>query len=381
MSSPSRRSAREIAASDDDDSDSGFSASSLEDLSTLIGGGRARPSPRSRDPATTATPQAKRSASLFGGRSPQAIVTKHRFDLKSLAKDARRDSALQASSLRARGDPALDLRQRQTDRVDAEGNGTTGKKGALTKSQSMLSDIVGAGGERDAQKVLRAVQRTDGGRQEMRYCFFGSEWEAQSPTKPPEEAMTGPWVLFTKGNARVREQNLVSGVLYNVVGSMGGMPDPVFLWVLDEICTHKSVLVRTELCNIVAICEDQIAKLITPELLETIWTSIGAENTTMDDRELTLTPLSDETYKDRDWSHLLSVLLLLENIAENLSLEANRYATNMLLRLAMDCLVLCSVEINNQFENTLQALIEAIPSEQWDSFVSQSIPPPPHHTC
>ncbi|KAJ6781006.1 hypothetical protein PWT90_09946 [Aphanocladium album] len=376
---PPRRT-REIAASDDEGSDSGFSDDSLEDLSTLLGGGGCRRPQAAPREDHLVTPQAKRAAHSSRRRSsppgpslppPQlSVVPKHRFDLKALAKDARRDTALQASSLRAQ--------EPMKERTTAPSTTPARGGGLSASSHSVLSDIVnGSDGKgKDAHKVLRAVQRADQGHQELRYCFFKTEFDGATETKPPPpppEALKNPWSLLTKGSQRVREQNLISGVPFNVVGSQGGMPDAIFLWVLEEVCTAKSTVARTELCNLILICPEQIASLLTPELMKSTWERLGVEDASIINAEISVAKRGEDVYKDRDWAPLLAVLSLLRDIAPGLLPETRKYTTQLLLRMAMDRLVVSSVDIDNQFEHTFTALIDTIPPEEWDSFC--------HDTC
>ncbi|OAR01432.1 hypothetical protein LLEC1_05400, partial [Akanthomyces lecanii] len=290
-------------------------------------------------------------------RSPLAIIPKHRFDLKALAKDARRDTALQASSLRAQEA----VRESTAPSTPAAG-------AVIPASHSVLSDIVSSDRGRDAQKVLRAVQRADLGHQELRYCFFQTDFDAPTATKPPPEAMQSPWSLLTKGNRRVREQNLVSGVPFNVVGNQAGMPEPIFLWVLDEICVAQSTVARTELCNLVIICPDQIASLFTPDLLRSIWRRIGVDEVAMERGQISVSKVAEDIYKGRDWAPLLAILALLKDISSALPLETRKYLLKSLLRMAMDRLIIINVDLDSQFEDTFKAIIKTIPPEEWDSF-------------
>ncbi len=357
---PPRR-AGEIAASDDDGSDSGFSDNSLEDLSALLGAPRSS----SAAPRLTSTPQAKRRAAAH--RSPLAIVPKHRFDLKALAKDARRDAALQASSARAH----------EAVRGPTTPPPPPSAAAGLSSSHSVLSDIVRGDNGKDAHKVLRAVQRADPGHQELRYCFFQTDVVAAAAaaaaaraSKPPPEAMQSPWSLLTAGNQRVREQNLVSGLPYDLVGSRRGMPEPVFLWLLEEICAAGSTVARTELCNLIAVCTEQTAVLFTPDRLKSIWERLGAEDVSMDRGPISVSKVGDDMYSGRDWAPLLAILALLQEISAALPLETRKFAVQSLLRMAMDKLIITNVDLDNQFEHTFKAIINTIPAEEWDSFVS-----------
>lgn len=353
---------KEIAASDDEDSDGGFSDDSLEDLSTLLGGPRPQAAPRRED--LLATPKAKRAAHHSHQKPPLAIIPKHKFDLKALAKDARRDTALQASSLRAQEPLLLKSSEPTTATATPEG------------MASVVSDIVsgGDGGSAngDTRKVLRGLERADLGNEELRYSFFRTEFEPPGASRPPVEAQREPWTLLTKGNARVREQNLASGLPYTIVLSQGGMPDAVFVWVLDEICAAKSLLVRSELCNLIRVCPEQIARLFTPGVLQSMWDGIGVADTTIDDGEISISRVGGDVYQGREWSHLQSVMILLQGVASHLSLATTKYAIEMLIRMAMDRVILTTIELDTQYASTMKALLETIPPENWDSFVSHN---------
>ncbi|XWX02112.1 hypothetical protein V2A60_010144 [Cordyceps javanica] len=389
---PPNNRAREIAASDEEDSDGSSTDNSLADLSVLLGGGGggARPQPpvRAADHLLT-TPQAKRRAATTGRhqlhRSPLAIIPRHRFDLKALAKDAQRDTALQASSQRAR-EPVRDLLSTPS----GGGGGDGGGGGAATSaSYGVLTGIVnGEMGAKDAHKVMRAVQRADPGHQELRYCFFRTAAAAAAAddddghpdgaggalsSRPPPEAKKSPWSLLTEGNRRVREQNLISGVLFNVVGCQDGMPEAVFLWVLEEICTAQSAVTRTELCNLIALCPDQIQTLLTPDVMKSTWERIGAKDVCLERGPISVSKVGEDVYKGRNWASLLAILSLLKDISQDLPLETQKYALQLLLRMAMDRLIISNVDIGNQFEETFKNLIETIPPEEWNSFC--------HDTC
>ncbi|KAM3442898.1 hypothetical protein NHJ13734_002136 [Beauveria thailandica] len=360
---------KEIAASDDDDdgNDSNFSDSSLEDLSTLLGGSRPRPAAAaaasSRSQLLATPSRASKRAALH--RSPLAVIPKHRFDLKALAKDARRDTALQASSLRA-SEPVRD--------GTAAPPPPSTPAASIPQSHSALSDFVASERRGDAHKVLRTVQRADPGHQELRYCFFKTRLDGPAAaSSPPPAATHGHWTLLTEGNQRVREQNLVSGLPFNIVGSQGGMPDDIFLWVLDEICTVKSVVARMELCNLIVICPEQIASLFTPDCLKSIWERLGARDLSMDCGEISVSKVSEDVYKGHDWAPLLAVMSLLKDTSSNLPVETRKYAVQMLLRMSMDRLIISNVHLSNQFEDAFKTIVDTIPSKEWDAFC--------HDTC
>jgi hypothetical protein len=183
LSSKSHISKQEIGASDDDDGDDGsFSDDSLEDLSTLLGQGRpANVVPKAK-PASNpyATPRSKRTAVEFHS-SPLAVMPKHKFDLKALAKDALQDDATNASSLRVKSAKQKDDDERLKERGHTSPMGNT------------LVDIVNDQGGHNAQKVLRAVQRSEPGQAQLWYCFFDQDYKSPSSSPIPKKGQS--WAL------------------------------------------------------------------------------------------------------------------------------------------------------------------------------------------
>ncbi|KAH7157444.1 hypothetical protein B0J13DRAFT_169898 [Dactylonectria estremocensis] len=342
----------EIGASDDDDGFSTSSDDSLEDLSAILGRGRPGKTPysTSRNPTT---PRSKRTAIEFPA-SPLTLTPKHKFDLKALAKDARKDSAINASSVR---NTALADLYEESDPVP------TGEA-----SRGAFEGIVKNEGGHDAQKVLRAVQRSEGGGQsQARYCFFSDEYSPPQITAP--RRVNSPWNLLAQGDVNTREQHLASGILTTISVMHGGLPDEVFNWMLDELCTAKSYLIRQEYCNILSKSPEQIEKLVTPQRLEQLLLLLGATSElTQRDSKLTISKLNVDPYQGREWSCLGQFLGFLKVMAPLLSLPSVAYASQSLLRMAMDKIIMYNIDILDKYEGAIDALLNAIPRPQWDSF-------------
>lgn len=357
---PARPAATEIAASDDDYSHGGSSDDSLEDLTALLGGrGRSStdaPSHQKPQHAPYATPRAKRTAVTSFHASPLAIMPKHKFDMKALAKDARRDDATTASSIRAK-----------TAAEEAKQNATSTSNEA---SGDAVLEVVKENGGHDAGKVLRAVQRSEPGQSQLRYCFFDAEYSVPKSKPAPKEGKKGPWRLLTQGSTKVREQHLASGVPQTILRKMNNLPDSLLEWILDELCIHTSVIMRHEYCNMIADCPEQVERLLTPERLQELFIRLGAAEDLKDEGcELTLSKLGHEPYQGRDWACLLSFLSLLGSISRQMSVPAAEYAIQILLRISMDRFLLCSIDALMVYEEAIQRLADAIPTTSWDSFV------------
>ncbi|KAK4063099.1 hypothetical protein Trihar35433_8894 [Trichoderma harzianum] len=338
----------EIGASDDDASDGGFSDDSLEDLSALLGRGRPKPASSA---APFDTPRAKRTAAV-PFVSPAKGALKHKFDLKALAKDARLDSALNASSLKAKAS------------ADAA------RPSSPTRGESFdlaFADIVKEKSGQDAHKVIRAVQRAEPIQSQSRYCFFDRDYKV--PPSSPVPKLASPWTLLTQGNSAARERNLTSGVPQSILAKNGGLPDSLFQWILNELCIERSPLIRREYCHIVHGCPDQVERLLTPERLEELFLRLGAsDDIKFRDSEITVSKLTNEPYQDRDWSNLESFMTLLSMISGHLSAASAIYASQALLLMSMDKLLIYNIDLLTVYEDTIESLVNAIPSSSWDSF-------------
>ncbi|GFP54517.1 hypothetical protein TASIC1_0004014100 [Trichoderma asperellum] len=173
----------EIGASDEEAGDEGFSDDSLEDLSALLGRERPGHTPPANQ-TSFSTPKAKRAA-IGPFLSPFANKPKHKFDLKALAKDARRDNALNASSMKAKAS------------ADAATEPSSPLRGEAF--DLAFTDIVKEKSGQDAHKVLRAVQRAEPIQSQPQYCFFTKDYRVlpSSPVPKFPRGRQSPEVVFT----------------------------------------------------------------------------------------------------------------------------------------------------------------------------------------
>ena len=316
------------------------------------------------------TPKAKRTMTSSILSSPLTINPKHKFDMKALAEDALQDDATNASSLRnkeasdAAAAAAADAAAAAASRGDGGGSGDA------------ILDIVQERGGANAHKVMRAVKRGTNQTQ-LRYSFFSSTTE---PTPPPAsstvagDVSTGPWRLLTSGTAEAREQYLVSGLAQTIIRKMGGLPEELFDWILDELCVQKSRLMQQEYCDILSHCPRNIERRVTPERLEELFLRLGAaEELKTRGEELPLSKAEGDPYQDRDWSCLRSFIGLLGQMAPHMSLPSVKYAAQTLLRMSMDRFLICTVDVLTEYEKTSLSLLDAFSSSSWDSFVSDLI--------
>ncbi|KAG6037240.1 hypothetical protein E4U41_005246 [Claviceps citrina] len=357
-STPTRTLRIEIGASDDEGSDGGESDESLEDLACLLGRTKnAGPAHHPKSPCNPfATPRAKRTAVEFHS-SPLAIIPRHEFDLKALAKDARSDAAIAESSLRVK----------QTASAASEMKHIPSMSSATGNT---IAGIVRENGVQDpvAQKVLRAVQRSDRPRSQSRYLFFEQNYKPPPLPEAPTLPKASPWNLLTQGRAAAREQHLTSGVPQTILRKNGGLPDSLFEWMLQSLCLQPLIIMRQEYCNMIASCPEQVDRLLTAERIRQLFILLGARDLGCSKSELSVSNVDEEPYENRDWSCLRSFISLLGLIADHLSVPAAMYAAQTLIQLALDKFLICNIDVLSAFEHAIQKLTAAIPNPFWDTF-------------
>ena len=358
----------EIGASDDE-SDSNLSDDSFADLSTFLGQSKTtprKPTPTRAPHNNPFTPSGKRTA-LEPFTSPVQI--KHKFDLKALAKDAKRDDATIASSIRNQAikDSLAE------DAAAGEGDDRS----------TALVDIVNAKSGHDANKVLRAVKRADAERTQKIFSFFQRDFKPPQGSSPPRSLEKTPWKLFAQGNMRTREQHLASGLAYTMSCNLvDGFPDEFFEWMVHEVCTSDSLLLRDEYSNLISTGSNQIRILITPKKLEDLFEKVGAnEDIHSYEFGLTVVRTGKELYDDRDWSHLKSLLALLKDIANDLHADSITYAATTLVRMSMDRVIITNMDLLTEYEGAVTRLLNALPFSSWNEFVSFNPLVPSQDSC
>jgi hypothetical protein len=291
------------------------------------------------------------------------ILNKQKFDLKSLASHAEMDRRTEASSKRVK---AMQEASEKKQVIRTRG----GDSGEKFKHSSILENVVADKEGADAQKVARAVMRTEATLSEPRWYFFDTQSSpSKSKRKPfPTKAIPEGWRNELK-DPEMRNQTFVSGYAEDLVQFGEALPDEILLWMLDEMCVESSETLRASYCNTLKQSSKQIAGLVVPDIIRKLFESVGANSTTMAIAEK-IRPLQalPAGYAKTDWSSLLNLIRFLGHIAE--SLEPRTYVVTSLLRMCVDRVVMENVDIFDTVQKTIHLLCRYIPEETWESCVS-----------
>lgn len=408
-----------IPGSDDEDSDA--SISSDDDLPDLFAAARARdgtvarPSPRQ---APCVTPRAKRTALEFPS-SPLTIRTKgrHKFDMKALMEHAAADNAIAESELRLQALQAQ--REEEADDVAAERAlpGSAGKDKTMHETMmDVFDDPSNSEAEARREKLVQAVKRTEVTFQKPRWCFFdyqdtkepGSSIEARMPF--PRAAAVGIWAFLAQ--AETRSHRFEDGVVFNIQEKMHlkdkqrkekqekerkgktqledkepekklpALPDDIFLWVLREIHMEKSRKLRDEYIRLLGVCEDQVSRLVDPNIIDQLFRYAGASERVFESPTTPTYKLSEDrekAYVERDKTPLRSTLRIVTETCIGLSHPCRTRCATILLRLGMDNLIREDQDFAHIFQEALFWLVWSVPDEAFNTFVSPPFPIHPPH--
>jgi hypothetical protein len=107
---------------------------------------------------------------------------------------------------------------------------------SLSKHTDIIQSVVGdEGGE--AQKITRAVGRTEATLPEHRWYFFDTQSKLPKPERAPFPDMFIPdsWRADLE-DPQLRYHTFVSGFAEDMVLFENNLPDEIFMWMVDEIC-------------------------------------------------------------------------------------------------------------------------------------------------
>lgn len=351
------------------------------------------------------TPRAKRTATAQEFHSsPLTIQSKRKkYDFATLIalneeEEATRASAQRFSALLEREKKGKEAEKQKldghTDDDDDDDSSGGGKglsqsaedEGAAARQlkERMLEDALAAaargededeeGGSAGGMRVVRALERADvGGRLTSYYFFEQSEPKATLSAvagRPfPTAAANGMWAILA--DAQDRARHFQSGFLFDIQLQFKNIPDEIFLWVLDEMCSETRRDLASEYVKLLRVCESQMERLVTPARLKQLFRSLGATRDVEGlSSHITLRAEPSDPYSRRDWLCLENFLQLMGVSSSSFSPSTRTACMQILLRLAMDPIAVENSGLVHEWRWTVDLVARSVPSSDWTSFVS-----------
>lgn len=385
-----------IAASDDEFSDS--DDDSLPDILMRNSGptqprktgpaGGTSGAPPSATLSLLATPRAKRTAAAHEFHSSPLTIQskKQKQGMQSLLESARKDEETRASAQRfsamlereaemQRGAAAADDRGDGEEEHGQEGRAAAALKEHILEAATAAANDEGADedGAENKMRVVRALQRAEVGGARKGYYFF--EQDEPEPDvlgrKFPGSKAKGPWAVLD--DAQDRGRHFASGFPYDIQRKLGNLPDEIFLWILDEVCSERRKALQSEYIKLLSICKDQTTRLVTPAVLQKLFRQLGATrdvNSLMG--PITLREEIRNPYPARDWSCVESILDLVGVMAYHLTPAARSTAMRILLRMGMDSIAVENFGFTQRWRQTVDLVARSVPDAEWTSFCQEA---------
>jgi hypothetical protein len=360
-------SGRVVKSSDDEDEDSD---SSLEDLSTIFASKNSENPPRpvaSGKPPSTPTTSNYQKSMLNFHSSPLAVLPKYKFDLMSLASQAKKDDAIEASSKRVKAMMAPEEKE-ESNHLTHEDKADQAKfaHGAL------LESVVARREDGGMDKVTRALKRTEATVTEKHWYFFQTGNQTSKPERKPFPNAIVPedWQRDLV-EPRLRYHSFVSGYVEDLVSFGRALPDELFLWILDEMCFETEDPLRISYLNTLRNSSEQVHRLILPDILQSVFCKLGAtSNATIASQKIRPSQAVLNPYLSRDWTKVCYLIRFLGGAARSLQHISRIYIVCILLRMSADPSVLGNIELLCSIQETISRLCQHTTQERWEAWVS-----------
>ncbi|OAA61826.1 hypothetical protein SPI_04685 [Niveomyces insectorum RCEF 264] len=149
-----------------------------------------------------------------------------------------------------------------------------------------------------------------------------------------------------------------------------GLPEELFLWILNETCVEPLPSLRAEYAAILRCCPgDQVRRLVDTECLLRLFQTLGPRWESIDlSARLALVPAIQSPYPGRDWSPLRALLRLLACLANMLPRATVACAAKLLIRLGIDKVVEDTPDVLQDYQDAVRALVLCVPAAEWVDF-------------
>jgi len=297
------------------------------------------------------------------------VLSKKKFDLKSLVSHAEDDEAAEATTQRYKAmleEPDIE----ENDRSSSD----AAKRGKF-KHSVLLESVVADGEDGGTHRVARAIQRTEATIVEQRWYFFETGTKQVKPERKrfPVASVPETWkdVLV---DPRMRQQTFASGFAEDMVSMGHELPEELFLWMLDEVSVEARDPLRTAYLSTMRESHEQITRLITDDAIRSMFLRLGANPKAQEVEALKSVNKLKCPYPRRNWANLLAIIKFFGQVAKLLDEKSRRYLIFILLKMSLDKMVSENVDIHAAVQETIARLCQYI--VDWDDtciFVCESI--------
>ncbi|KFY29462.1 hypothetical protein V493_02354 [Pseudogymnoascus sp. VKM F-4281 (FW-2241)] len=290
------------------------------------------------------------------GSSPLTFQPKHeyKFSITTLVSQSQRHEATEASAQRAKSI------------LDEPGNGKeAGEHGA---KEALLESVIADKDASSAEKILKAVARTEAAATEKRWHFFDphSGTPRQKPTKTPDNIskICRHWNL---GHMLDRDSTAVSAAMMVIAEDPEEFSDTDFSWIL-EMSIQPATNLKEPYSNALLAGPKAISKFLRQETVGGIFDLLGALPQATDWKtNIEAVDVYKNAYDGRGWDALVRYIKFLGDAAKFATPVTCGYTISLLARLCADNLVKENITISSAMRYTIGELCKAIKEdEDWE---------------
>lgn len=302
---------------------------------------------KTRRKIAKATPPCEASA-------PQSIAPrKFKYSLEMLAKQRKKDQKAKEDTARA---------QELYESIEQRTASDKSKKRVLNADfiESVMKDH---GDDDNIGRLKTAIQRTEALEQGKLWSFFDQDAEVTSSQLTDFPAVEDERLGRLFGQNLSRQQTFLSGYAGEYATKVG-LPDEIMLWIMDAVCVESRDDLRYSYISTLSIAGRYLTPLLTPKYISNLFRKLGATAAAADIQSTAVPHIVlSRTVDTTERPNLLSILIVLESVAGDLTADSRIHLLNTLCRLALDHSIAKDCQTISALEDAIASLIGSIPDD------------------
>lgn len=336
------------------DSASDTSESSLEDLADLL---------QARKPNQPLPPAPKHSNRLNLKTSPLR-APRYKFNIKDLIEQKVAAEAMNAS----------------IERIQALVKEDLDSAHLLPSHDKMLESVMTRGDGPAADKVMRAIKRTEATHSTQQWLFFATDLPQKQSDRTDSVTIRQDSFPLSKAigvhkilrDRPSREHAILSGLTKELVLLGNSLADEVFLWIFREAYTASRQDLRLSYGSLVTACPRQLRRIIMVCHIDEVFRTLGGKEEAIDITQKLNSSMSvAPSYDGHRWGLLQDVIDMFGGLSGNANDEAKTQCFLLLTRLCADATVLLKTYILASIRNSMEQISRSFSEESWVFCVSR----------
>ncbi|KAJ4988800.1 hypothetical protein SVAN01_05777 [Stagonosporopsis vannaccii] len=207
-----------------------------------------------------------------------------------------------------------------------------------------------------ADRLYKAVQRTNEAQVQAAYHFFEhAPSQSLIPPFPKRSLPDHGWTICFEDSC-AREQAFMTGFAHQVF-RLQALPKELATWMIDQICLGRNAALDQRYIEILQTDNGHLQKLLTPQRLDAMFKSIGAQVDSLD-TDAELSPSASQATGNRSLPMSLKrIAALLTATAPWLHAKARIHAFRLLCHTCLDARLMLDSDVLNSVQDAIEAII------------------------